>query len=102
MMIFFVSECKHINFKAFYYIRYLNATFPAMGSSVSISQIATEQDVHVVVIGAGYGGIHCARALQKEGIAFTIVEPKEFFHHNVAALRAAVRPGEISKSLVRV
>lgn len=51
--------------------------------------------LHVVVIGGGYGGIKCALQLQKFGIPFTLVDPKEFFHHNVGALRSAVYPGKI-------
>ncbi|MDI6098340.1 FAD-dependent oxidoreductase [Actinoplanes sp. NEAU-A12] len=46
---------------------------------------------NVVVVGGGYGGITVARAL--DDIAHvTLVEPRETFVHNVAALRAAVSP----------
>jgi NADH dehydrogenase FAD-containing subunit len=45
----------------------------------------------VVVVGGGYGGITAAKAL--DDIADVIlVEPRDTFVHNVAALRAAVRP----------
>jgi NADH dehydrogenase FAD-containing subunit len=43
----------------------------------------------VVVIGGGYGGINVARSL--DDIArVTLVEPRDAFQHNVAALRALV------------
>jgi apoptosis-inducing factor 2 len=45
----------------------------------------------VVVIGGGYGGVRTARAL--DDIAdVVLVEPKDTFVHNVAALRALVDP----------
>jgi apoptosis-inducing factor 2 len=45
----------------------------------------------VVVIGGGYGGINTARAL--DDVAHVVlVEPKDAFVHNVAALRALVDP----------
>src|SRR5882762_11923893 len=43
----------------------------------------------VVVVGGGYGGVSTAKAL--DDIAdVVLVEPKEAFQHNVAALRALV------------
>ena len=45
----------------------------------------------VVVIGGGYGGINVARALD-EHAQVTLVEPKDAFVHNIAALRALVEP----------
>jgi len=45
----------------------------------------------VVVIGGGYGGVTVARALD-EHAHVTLVEPKDAFVHNVAALRALVEP----------
>src|SRR5258708_9662615 len=45
----------------------------------------------VVVIGGGYGGVNTAKAL--DDIAdVVLVEPKDAFVHNVAALRALVDP----------
>jgi NADH dehydrogenase FAD-containing subunit len=45
----------------------------------------------VVVIGGGYGGISVAKAL--DGVAdVVLVEPKDAFVHNVAALRALADP----------
>jgi NADH dehydrogenase FAD-containing subunit len=45
----------------------------------------------VVVIGGGYGGITAAKALD-EVADVTLVEPREAFFHNVAALRGLVKP----------
>ena len=45
----------------------------------------------VVVIGGGYGGVTLARALDDHAHV-TLVEPKDAFVHNVAALRALVEP----------
>ncbi|WP_427132000.1 FAD-dependent oxidoreductase [Pseudarthrobacter sp. S9] len=45
----------------------------------------------VAIIGGGYGGINLAKALD-EHVAVTLVEPREAFVHNIAALRAVVRP----------
>jgi apoptosis-inducing factor 2 len=45
----------------------------------------------VVVIGGGYGGINVARALDYHAHV-TLVEPKDAFVHNIAALRALVEP----------
>jgi len=45
----------------------------------------------VVVIGGGYGGVNVAKALD-ELAAVTLVEPKDAFFHNVAALRGLVDP----------
>lgn len=46
----------------------------------------------VLIIGGGYGGIALAKALD-EHAAVTLVEPRDAFVHNIAALRAVVRPG---------
>jgi apoptosis-inducing factor 2 len=45
----------------------------------------------VVVIGGGYGGVNVAKALD-EVADVTLVEPKDTFFHNVAALRGLVDP----------
>jgi apoptosis-inducing factor 2 len=45
----------------------------------------------VVVIGGGYGGVNVARALDSSA-QVTLVEPKDAFVHNIAALRALVEP----------
>src|SRR4030081_921243 len=45
----------------------------------------------VVVVGGGYGGIAVANALD-ETSDVVLVEPKDAFMHNIAALRALVDP----------
>jgi NADH dehydrogenase FAD-containing subunit len=45
----------------------------------------------VVVVGGGYGGITVAKALDPVADVI-LIEPRETFVHNVAALRAAVQP----------
>ena len=44
-----------------------------------------------MVIGGGYGGVNVAKALD-EVADVTLVEPKDAFFHNVAALRGLVDP----------
>lgn len=53
----------------------------------------------VAVIGGGYGGIEVARALD-ETADVVLVEPREAFHHNAAALRAAVRPDWVERTFL--
>jgi apoptosis-inducing factor 2 len=53
----------------------------------SVAEIAGRPSV--VVIGGGYGGVNAAKALD-EVADVTLVEPKDAFFHNVAALRGLV------------
>ncbi len=50
----------------------------------------------VVVVGGGYGGIAVAKALD-EATDVVLVDPKDSFEHNVAALRALVNPSWSSR-----
>src|SRR3984893_15203755 len=50
----------------------------------------------VVVVGGGYGGTAVAKALD-ENSDVVLVEPKDAFMHNIAALRALVDPSWLSK-----
>jgi apoptosis-inducing factor 2 len=50
----------------------------------------------VVVVGGGYGGIAAAKALDETNDV-VLVEPKDAFMHNIAALRALVDPSWLSK-----
>jgi NADH dehydrogenase FAD-containing subunit len=50
----------------------------------------------VVVVGGGYGGIAVAKALD-ETSNVVLVEPKDAFMHNIAALRALVDPSWLPK-----
>lgn len=66
-----------------------------MGSSLSI-----DPDLHVVVVGGGFGGIAAAQKLKSSGISFTLIDLRDAFHHNVAALRAAVQSGFARKTFI--
>ena len=45
----------------------------------------------VVVVGGGYGGVNVAKALD-DTTGVVLVEPRDAFMHNIAALRALVDP----------
>ncbi|XP_056147707.1 apoptosis-inducing factor 2 isoform X2 [Lampris incognitus] len=65
-----------------------------MGSQVSVD------GVHVVVVGGGFGGIAAGQRLKSRGLPFTLIDPREAFHHNVAALRASVQNGFAHKTFI--
>lgn len=48
----------------------------------------------MVIVGGGFGGIAAASQLQALNVPFMLVDMKDSFHHNVAALRASVESGE--------
>ena len=66
-----------------------------MGSGLSKEDLSKK---HIVIIGGGYGGSELATLLLKHNLPFTLIDPKDFFHHNVAALRAAVNPEWMPKT----
>ena len=68
-----------------------------MGSSSSVEYQDRRSQCHVLIVGGGFGGIHCARALQKHRIAFTLVDPKDYFHNNIGAPRSVGIPGKEAK-----
>ena len=51
---------------------------------------------NVVVVGGGYGGVGVAKALDAD-TNVVLIEPKESFVHNIAALRALVEPDFLPK-----
>lgn len=57
------------------------------------AQASHPEGVHVVVVGGGFGGIAAAQQLKSHGISFTLIDVRDAFRHNVAALRAALQPG---------
>ncbi|XP_006745956.1 apoptosis-inducing factor 2-like [Leptonychotes weddellii] len=67
-----------------------------MGSQVSVDVGA----VRVVIVGGGFGGIAAASQLQALNIPFMLVDMKDCFHHNVAALRASVESGFAKKTFI--
>jgi NADH dehydrogenase FAD-containing subunit len=50
----------------------------------------------VAVVGGGYGGVRVAKALD-ETMDVVLIEPKDAFMHNIAALRALVDPSWLPK-----
>src|SRR5580700_8258871 len=53
----------------------------------------------VAVVGGGYAGINAAKLLD-DVADVTLIEPKDAFEHNVAALRALADPSWLSRILL--
>mmetsp|Transcript_27409 Transcript_27409/g.38132 ORF Transcript_27409/g.38132 Transcript_27409/m.38132 type:complete len:438 (-) Transcript_27409:815-2128(-) len=58
-----------------------------MGGSQSQSADMVGKPV-VVIVGGGYGGVECAKALEKK-MNCVLIDRKDYFFHNVGALRGA-------------
>ncbi len=56
-----------------------------------MSNVSPDGRPTVAVVGGGYGGFNVARALDEFAVV-SLVEPRDAFVHNVAALRALVEP----------
>ena len=54
-----------------------------MGNGNSSVSPALLEEKHVAIIGGGYGGIALASTLQKNQIPFTLIDPKDCFHHRI-------------------
>jgi NADH dehydrogenase FAD-containing subunit len=68
---------------------------------ISGSQDNSEKKPVVLIIGGGYGGIQCAKVLDKTGQFFVVlIDRKSYFLHNVAALRATVEHNFARKIVV--
>ncbi len=65
-----------------------------MGGLWSSASIPT--DIHVVIIGGGYGGTQLALGLKKAGAKYTLIDMKDSFQHVVGAVRAIVEEGEFN------
>ena len=63
------------------------------------SQSAPAHERHVVIVGAGYGGISCAAKLD-EYCKVTLIDAKDVFHHNLGALRCLVEPSFTKMTLI--
>uniref|UniRef100_A0A3B5LBM1 Ferroptosis suppressor protein 1 n=1 Tax=Xiphophorus couchianus TaxID=32473 RepID=A0A3B5LBM1_9TELE len=63
-------------------------------------QVSVPDGVHVVVVGGGFGGIAAAQQLRSAGFGFTLLDIRDSFHHNVAALRASVQPGFAQRTFI--
>ncbi|XP_077206653.1 ferroptosis suppressor protein 1 isoform X2 [Paroedura picta] len=66
-----------------------------MGSRLSVGD-----SVRVVIVGGGFGGIAAANQLKSWGVPFILVDMRDAFHHNVAALRASVDSGFAPKTFI--
>ncbi|XP_070802460.1 ferroptosis suppressor protein 1 [Pituophis catenifer annectens] len=64
------------------------------------SKLSVDDSVRVVIVGGGFGGMEAARLLQEWGIPFILVDMRDSFHHNVAALRASVQYGFAKKTFI--
>lgn len=67
-----------------------------MGSGPSLP----ENTGHVVVVGGGYAGCELARKLKQAGAKYTLIDPRDSFHHCVAAVRAVVEEDIIPKMFI--
>ncbi|XP_075932642.1 ferroptosis suppressor protein 1 isoform X3 [Anarhichas minor] len=63
-------------------------------------QASSVEGVHVVVVGGGFGGIAASQQLKSGGLNFTLIDMRDAFHHNVAALRASVQPGFAQRTFI--
>jgi len=71
-----------------------------MGLFSSRPSASELEGVHVVVLGCGYAGFTMAVQLKRAGVKFSLVEEKQYFHHCVGALRAAVNPDYAVKTAI--
>ncbi|KAA0717707.1 Apoptosis-inducing factor 2 [Triplophysa tibetana] len=63
-------------------------------------QLSIDQNVHVVIVGGGFGGIAAAQNLKHHGVPFMLIDILDAFHHNVAALRASVQTGFAKQTFI--
>ncbi|XP_066266657.1 ferroptosis suppressor protein 1-like [Branchiostoma lanceolatum] len=61
--------------------------------------LLNRQDIHVVIVGGGYGGVQLAKNLTNKA-NYTLIDPKEMMHHNLAALRAVTEAGFAPKTFI--
>lgn len=69
-----------------------------MGNSPSSSS-PPKHGCQVIIVGGGYGGVQLAVQLDSY-CKVVLIDPKDAFHHNVAALRGIVEPAFIKKTLI--
>lgn len=63
-------------------------------------QLSIDQNVHVVIVGGGFGGIAAAQHLKHQGVPFMLIDILDAFHHNIASLRASVQSGFAKKTFI--
>ncbi|XP_021253450.1 apoptosis-inducing factor 2 isoform X2 [Numida meleagris] len=64
------------------------------------SRLSVDDSVRVVIVGGGFGGIAAASQLKSWAVPFVLVDVRDAFHHNVAALRASVESGFARKTFI--
>ncbi|KAG8000413.1 Apoptosis-inducing factor 2 [Nibea albiflora] len=64
------------------------------------AQSSSVEGAHVVVVGGGFGGIAASQQLKSLRLDFTLIDMRDAFHHNVAALRASVQPGFAQRTFI--
>ncbi|OXB74701.1 UNVERIFIED_CONTAM: hypothetical protein H355_001533 [Colinus virginianus] len=64
------------------------------------SRLSVDESVRVVIVGGGFGGIEAASQLKSWAVPFVLVDMRDAFHHNVAALRASVESGFARKTFI--
>ncbi|XP_005048001.1 PREDICTED: apoptosis-inducing factor 2 isoform X2 [Ficedula albicollis] len=64
------------------------------------ARLSLDDSVRVVVVGGGFGGTAAASLLKSWAVPFVLVDVRDAFHHNVAALRAAVESGFAKKTFI--
>ncbi|KAJ7324243.1 hypothetical protein JRQ81_017263 [Phrynocephalus forsythii] len=64
------------------------------------SRLSVDDNVRVVIVGGGFGGIEAALQLQYWQVPFVLVDMRDAFHHNVASLRASVQSGFAKKTFI--
>ena len=56
--------------------------------------------VHIVVVGGGYAGNTLCAGLLDHHANFTLIDARDFFHHNVASVRSIVIPGKLCNAAI--
>ncbi|TMS04910.1 Apoptosis-inducing factor 2, partial [Larimichthys crocea] len=64
------------------------------------AQSSSVEGAHVVVVGGGFGGVAAAQQLKSLRLDFTLIDMRDAFHHNVAALRASVQTGFAQRTFI--
>lgn len=68
---------------------------------ISGSQENTGKKPVVLIVGGGYAGVACAKALDKTKRFFVVlIDRKPYFLHNIASLRATVERDFAKKILI--
>lgn len=61
---------------------------------------AIPQDIHVVIVGGGYGGTQLALGLKEAGAKYTLIDRKDAFQHIIGAVRAISADGKRKSTIL--